>query len=58
MPIKVVFVCLPEPGHLQIPIAIGKTLLFRDPKNKIYFVVDEPNESKIKGIGVIFFDFF
>ena len=49
MPIKVVFVCLPDGGHLQIPAAIGKQLLFRDPKNEIYFVVDEPNEHNIKG---------
>lgn len=51
MPIKVVFVCLLDPGHLQIPIAIGKQLMFRDPKNEIYFTTDEANESKIKGIG-------
>lgn len=53
MPVKVVFVCLPDPGHLQVPVAIGKVLLFRDPKNEVYFVVDEPNESKIKGIRLI-----
>ena len=41
---------MPGDGHLPIPAAIGKTLLFRDPKNEVFFVVDESNESKIKGI--------
>ena len=50
MPIKIVFVCLPDQGHLQIPVALGKSLLFRDPTNEIFFVVDQQNEYKIKGM--------
>lgn len=54
MPIKVVFVCLLAGGHLQVPIALGKSLLFRDPENEIYFVCDEKHHKKLKGIKYLF----
>lgn len=48
MPIKIVFVCLLDFGHLQIPIALGKSLLYRDPNNEIYFIVDKETDQKVK----------
>ena len=49
MVIKVVFIQFLSEGHLQIPIAIAKNLLFRDIDNEVYFITDKNYESSIKG---------
>lgn len=46
---KFVFVFLPDQGHLQICLAIGKYLIYKDPTNEVTFLTDESNKKKIKG---------
>lgn len=45
---KVLFITFLFQGHLQIPYAIGKELLFRDEKIEVIFIVDKVYDKIIK----------